>query len=73
MRMVLLLSGLLISGCSSHDLSELLLEAASNSEIGYSGQCANIRQACSIQTDPTSHSDYHEWRDENGDVVCSCG
>lgn len=66
----------LISGCSISPVVKIPLGNKNGTIYGYDdASCRNVKLSCSVDNtrgDPGSYREYKEWKDKNGETMCSC-
>jgi hypothetical protein len=76
MKTVSMLLLFIISGCSISPVLNIPLDQNKGIIYGYDdASCSNVKLHCSANKNrgnPSLNIDYTEWKDENGNTMCSC-
>ena len=66
----------IISGCSISPVINIPLDRNKGITYGYNdASCSNVKLYCAVNQNrgiPSLNRDYTEWKDENGNTMCSC-
>ncbi|MBL4940563.1 MAG: hypothetical protein JKY81_02735 [Colwellia sp.] len=76
MKTISMLLLFIISGCSISPVINIPLDRNKGIIYGYGdASCRNVELSCSVNNNrgnPNLYREYTEWKDENGNTMCSC-
>jgi hypothetical protein len=76
MKITLMFLLFIVSGCSIIPVLNIPLDSNKGIIYGYNGaSCRNVKFTCSVNNErgnPSLYREYTEWKDENGNTMCSC-
>lgn len=76
MKIIVGMLCLILSGCSVSPVINMPSGNKNGTIYGYDEtSCRNVKLSCSVDNshgNPDSYREYKEWKDQNGETMCSC-